>query len=270
MLESRALRLLVLIVGAGPFLRAETRVIDRLANQADAIVVGQMQSGLQTGNAVAFTLSVARTIKGSLASGATVNVSWLCALVANKNLEGNYGLWFLHNAGGGQWTMLGVLQGQYPFEFGYFPLPTGSVPGNLIAPSVSLNVSDRIAVELVSALQISTDYSLKYHLASGLLEIGESTVTPNLYATLRTSPNIDLKFVGLAGMIRTNDTGALNEFGGILNLMSNSPTGAIAGEAICAIRGTDPPIISSLGVIALSTKSAAQTCAAQALKYIPA
>ena len=104
--------LIFVIIAAGiPCLLAEKRTTDRLADQADAVVVADVQSGRQSGYAVAFVLSIVRTIKGDLLPGATVNVLWGCALPANKDLKGNYGLWFLRKAGGSQWTLLAVLQG---------------------------------------------------------------------------------------------------------------------------------------------------------------
>ena len=85
----------VIIAGGIRCLLAEKRTTDRLADQADAVVVADVQSGRQSGYAVAFVLSIVRTIKGDLLPGATANVSWGCALPANKDLKGNYGLWFL-------------------------------------------------------------------------------------------------------------------------------------------------------------------------------
>jgi len=71
--------LIFVIIAAGiSCLLAEKRMIDRLADRADAVVVADVQSGRQSGYAIAFVLSVVRTIKGDLLPGATVNVSWGC------------------------------------------------------------------------------------------------------------------------------------------------------------------------------------------------
>lgn len=68
------------IIGALSCLRAQKGTIGRLADQADAVLVGEVQSGRQTGYSAAFVLSTVRTKKGGLWPGDTFTVSWVDVL----------------------------------------------------------------------------------------------------------------------------------------------------------------------------------------------
>ena len=257
----------VIIAGGIRCLLAEKRTTDRLADQADAVVVADVQSGRQSGYAVAFVLSIIRTIKGDLLPGATVNVSWGCALRANKDLQGNYGLWFLRKAGVSQWTLLAVLQGQIPFEFAYFHVPRVSTPPS-VNTTRSASVNDLMAAELVGALEVYTDPSLRHPLAIELVGIGESAVAPDLYRALRLNSDPELKFVGLAGLLSANDMSALAQIANNVNLITNLNARGFVSDAISGRRDADPSAVQYLGKIALSPDSGLQWSAAQALKYI--
>jgi hypothetical protein len=244
--------------------RSETHEIDRLAERADAVVVGGVQSGFQSGHSVTFVLSVDRTLKGELSPGSTASASWRSAMSANKGLKGNYGLWFLAKADVGLWTLLGVLQGQYPFEFAYFPVPKGSVPA-IASTSPPVTVSDHIAVELASALEVYTDHTQLSRLATGLLGIGDSAVTQGLYQTLRTSTDPSLKFVGVSGLLRSNDISVLADVANDIELIPNLHAVGLI-PAVCGVR--NPLATPYLGKIAASTDEELQRCAAMALDYI--
>jgi hypothetical protein len=258
----------ILAFGAAlPSLQAEKRTTDRLADEADAIVVGEVQSGRQSGYSVAFVLSVTRTLKGDLPPGAVVNVTWGCALRANKDLKANYGLWFLRREGG-QWTLRRVLEGTVPFEFSYFPLPRQRTPANLPAGGPPLSAKDLVAAELVAALQICTDRSQLHHLASGLLGIGESSVAPELFRALRASGGPELKFMGLAGLLRANDMSALAEIADNVDLIPRLELRGLVLGAISARRDAEPAAISHLGRIAATPDPDLRRAAAEALKRI--
>jgi len=183
---------------------------------------------------------------------------------ANKDLKGNYGLWFLEKGGSGLWTLLGVLQGRYPFEFAYFPVPKGGAPA-IATASPPLTLSDRIAVELASALEVYTDYTQLSQLVTGLLGIGGTAVTQGLYQTLDTSSDPSLKLVGTTGLLESNDVSVLadvaNDTGPIANLHA---VGLI--PAICGVR--NPLATPYLGKIASSSDAELRRCAVMALDFI--
>jgi hypothetical protein len=63
-----------LILAASNCMLAETSGTDALATQADAIVVGEVQSGQQTDRSLSFLLTISRVIKGNLVNGTTISV----------------------------------------------------------------------------------------------------------------------------------------------------------------------------------------------------
>jgi len=257
-------RLLFILLGAASCpARGQTGDVDRLAQRADAVVVGGVQSGLQSGHSVTFVLSVDRALKGGLSPGSTASASWQSAVPANRDLKGSYGLWFLGKADGGLWTLLGVLQGQYPFEFAYFPVPKG-VPA-IATASPPVTVSDQIAVELASALESYADYTQLSHLTTGLLGVGDSAVTQGLYRTLRTNSDPSLKFVGVTGLLRSNDVSVLADVANGVDLIPNLHAVGLI-PAICGVR--NPLATPYLGKIASSADAELQRCAAMALDYI--
>lgn len=259
-------------VAALPSLDAERRAIDRLADKADAVVVGEVRSGQQTGTSVAFVLSVARTLKGDLRPGGAVSVSWVSPLKANKDLKGKYGLWFLRKASGTDWALQRVREGWVPLEFAYFPLPKGSTGASFITASRPVTVHDLLAVELTAGLQFCTDRSQCHDLAVALFDIGESTVTPELYRALRASGDTELRFLGLAGLLRSNygsaDISALAEIASNVDLIPGLEMRGFVLSAIEARRDSDPDVIRYLGIIASSPDVSVQRSVAWALKFI--
>jgi HEAT repeat protein len=89
-----------------PGLGGSKRATDRQADEADAIVVGEVQSGRQNGRALFFTLNVLRVLKGNALSGGIVNVRSNSAWPpANTDLSGDFGIWFLKTAAD-SWELL--------------------------------------------------------------------------------------------------------------------------------------------------------------------
>lgn len=256
-------------LAAIPALQGEKRTTDRLLDEAQAVVVAEVQSGQQVGYSAAFTLSVVRTLKGSFGPGDTINVAWGSTLTANKSLKGDYGLWFLSQAAvGGPWTLKGVLQGQYPFEFAYFPLPKASSLASLNTVARPKTVNDQAASELAAALEAYTDPSQIYHLALGFLSIGESDAAPVIYGALRAHPDPEIRFIGLAGLIRSNDPTALGEVASNIEQVPNLQARGLLASAISGRRDTDPVAISQIGRIASSSSVVFQGAGAEALKNI--
>jgi hypothetical protein len=237
-----------------------------LADQADAIVVGQLQTGQQNGNSVSFVLSVARSAKGNFTTGATINVSGACCKAASRSLQGQYGLWFLKKAGS-QWTFLPVNQGGAFLESSaFFPLSTTSLPASLGIASGPSTVYDQVAVELATALQSSTDHLQFVNLASGLLGVGASAVTSELYSGFRASPDPQLRFLGLTGLWGAGDVSALTEIADNADQIPGLYVRQLLGRTICSANQTDPPVIAALGKLAASPTM--QACAAMTLMYI--
>jgi hypothetical protein len=143
-------------------------------------------------------------------------------------------------------------------------VPKGSAPA--IATTLPpLTLNDHIAVELASALEVYTDYTQLSQLATGRLGIGDSAVTQGLYQKLRTSTDSSLTFVGVSGLLRSNDISVLADVTNDMELIPNLHAVGLI-PAICGVR--NPLATAYLGKIAASTDEELQRCAAMALDYI--
>lgn len=237
-----------------PEIAAANGAVGELANRSEAIVVGEVLSGRQTGPSAKFSLTVVRTIKGTLAPGESISVSWSTGLRAERDLAGNYGLWFLGKGGDGLWHLLGALPGRVPFELAYLKLPrtsTAMEAGSKPAPAA---VEDLIANELAAALPSHDDGF--YNLATALLGMERCSVCGSIYASLRKSADPEVRFVGLAGMVKRNDWSALAEIADSVELVRHLDVGpSIVSDALRPIRTDDPTAIRSLGRIALSAEN---------------
>ena len=251
----RKLSLILAFCAAIGGMQAEKRTNDRLADSADAVVLGEVQSGWQTGYSVSFVLSVTRTLKGELQPGAAANVTWQSAMrtEAPKDLRGHYGLWFLRRTGASQWRLQRVHEGRVPFEAAYFSLPRGSTPASVPTASRPLTIYDLMALELAGGLQQTTDRSQRRGLAAALWDIGESAVMPDLYRALRSSGNNELRILGLGGLLRANymstDLSVLAEIASNVELI---PSLEMRGAVLSAIEGrrdADPNVIRYMGIM---------------------
>src|SRR5258706_92207 len=145
----------------------EKGTTDRLTDDADAVVVGEVQSGQQTGSSLTFALSISRVIKGDVTSGTTINVTGNTRLSLTRTVGGHYGLWFLKKAGG-QWLLIPGHAGGAALETsGYFPLSKVASPAMVQTTSAPATMSDHIAVELAGALYGYTNPSQIFNLAYG-------------------------------------------------------------------------------------------------------
>jgi hypothetical protein len=259
------------LTGSLPVHCADKGPTDLLADKADAVVVGEVQSGQQTGNSAAFVLSIVRTIKGDLAAGDTINVSGTTGGQVNRTLQGDYGLWFLRKSAA-QWTFLstslslgeGFLEGA-----GYLPLVKTISPLSVNTAMPPSTASDQMAVELVAAMQGYTSQSQLSALTREFLGLGESALLPDLYHSLRASPNQELRFIGVRALLWGDEApSALAEIANNLDLVADLRANFFVVPAVCGIRNPDPGAVQSLGKITSSADVAMGRCAATALMYI--
>jgi hypothetical protein len=265
--------MMLLAAACLPNLRAEKGATDLLADQADAIVAAEVSLGQQTGRSLAFDLLISRTVKGDLVPGSTVSVTGgngvSAAISVNRKLSGQFGLWFLKRTGG-HWEFLPVIQGGATLETsGYVPLLKTTSPAGIATVVSPTTVSDRMAVELVATLQSYTDSKQLNPVAQQLYGIVDSTVLPALYGNLRSSSDIQLKFIGLTGLLGGPDeVSALTEIASNVDMITKIRTASLVGVAISGTRNPDPRTIPSLGKIASSPEPIVQRWAAMALENI--
>ena len=247
---------------------ADPRSTDQLIDSADAVIVGGTLSGQQTGNSVVLTLSVEKSIKGSIPSGSVLDISWSCQWKANQDLKGLHGLWFLKALGANHWTILSPTQQRVPFQLAYYPTNKGVASMSLAASMNAATSSDFVAAELGSALQAYTDPTQLSHLSQGLLSLGQSGVSERLYNQLRTSSDPELKVIGLAGLIHAGDVTALSEMARSMDLLPRLRARTHAITAVLACRAGDSVTANALGQLTTATDLTMQLAAAGALAQI--
>lgn len=244
-----------------------------LANQADAVVVGQVQSGQQTGYSVNFALSVVRSLKGALTAGTTVKVTGSVGSAQSRTLGGQYGLWFLKSAGGG-WELLRWNQGRGGFEIsGYLAMAPAASPVAMSAtmsPTVApSSLSDQMALELGAAIQSYSNPSTLFSAAWNLNGIGQSKVLPGVYQTLRASSDPEIRFIGLIGAWNVSgDLSALGEIADNVSAVTKLHASSVVGSSICGARDSRPAAVRHLAKIASASDPNMARCAIMALDYI--
>ncbi len=249
---------------------ADKGLTDFMADKADAVVVGEVQSGQQSGRSAIFVLVVDRCLKGDVPSGTAINVRWDEAWPSrNVSLPAGYGMWFLQKAVNGTWTLVPVKQGQgkVPFELSYFALSKANTP-TTAGNSKSMGLSDIIATELVTAMQHYKDLNQLKALADGLLDIGDSTVTIDLCRNLSVSSDPELRFIGLTGLVRAHDASSLAELAKSMDAIPTLKLREFPLGAIRSQRDASPDTIQALGRFASSSSALVQKNAAEALGYI--
>ena len=254
----------VAMVAITPIGRAQRRgATDSLAANADAVVVGEIQSGRQTGTAMAFILAVSRSLKGPFDPGGVVSVRASAPDSVNGSLGGQYGLWFLKQSGG-QWSALPA-EPSNVHASPYLPMPKTSSPSSITTKSPPSTVYDRLAIELAAAVQSSSTSSRSFfQLADALLDCGESGLIPELHHALRAHADPVVRSVGSAGLVRTPEgASALSEIADNIGRTENRSAKRFQSRSICGLH--DPSGVRSLSRIAEET---GEYCAVEALANI--
>ena len=207
-----------------------------------------------------------RSIKGSLGPGSAVAVSGACTLAANKDLKGQYGMFFLSKTAGNLWALLP--SGAVAFETAYFPLSKASSPASITTHSPPTTVTDQIAVELAAGLQSYSSPLQLYTLANGLRAMPDSAIIKDLFQSLRASSDPELKFLALAKFLRGGDPSALAEVAANIDLLPRLTVSSFVISEIYGRRDSDPAAIAHLGRISASSDPYVQRGAADALMRI--
>lgn len=243
--------------------------LDELAGKADAIVVGEIQSGRQTGVSVTLVLSVVRTIKGDLPEGTLLDISGdLQSSFTRLAIGKEGGLWFMKQSGN-RWTFLPVRQGPGLLEMCCFvPFVKTALSGPVEVTHLPQTVGDKVALELVTALK-QGNIDLKHSNAAWIVYamFGERPFITGLLRDLRAQSNQDLKFLGLNNLLKTEDqVSALVELANEVDLVERFRQLPLVGTRICGIHNPDPAVVAILGRI--SPRPDMQACAASALALI--
>jgi hypothetical protein len=153
-----------------------------LLGQADAVIVGVVADLAVSGRDVAVTISVTRTIKGSLSKHITALAIW-SPLAPPEAIPSSFdpgasGIWFLKQQGT-NWVVLPVAVGAVPFSQIYFSVPSGTLAAKYAyAPTVSTQT--KLAWEIAAAMSDPRTRPAAMHIiGSGVLDdLGSSVLSP--------------------------------------------------------------------------------------------
>ena len=244
--------------------------------ESDAVVLGTVEPVVLTSAPAIFSLSVDTLIKGQIAKGSSVTVSWPGSLTGAKMNPGHYrAVWFLRSGktSSTAWEIMPISGLNAPMFASGLALPPSGGDGT--------RFTGRSCFQAVWAALEETapliDQSLAYFTAMETLlrEIPASdAVLTNFTSTMAgfaRSPSVELRTLALASGIRRQDTGSLTQFAAeaaTLSILRPRATGA-AILALIGWRSTDPPGLEALGVIAhLPDWAGLGQVAAQALMMI--
>lgn len=252
---------------ASPF--ADKGETDRLADRADAVIVGELLTGQQTGRSLSFSIAATRVIKGGVSPGALLNVVALSRVSMFRTLGGNYGVWFLRRTGA-QWRLLPIMPSIAALEAsGYFPTPRANSPLSLNTATPPITVSDHISVELAAAVQNYSDPRNLFKLAYGLMGINESSLIRDIYFHFRANADPEVRFVGMSRSFGSDDdVQVLGEIASNIHLIPKLHVRGLIVSSICGRSNPDPRAVGYLEVISQSSNQAIQKCSAMALMYI--
>lgn len=238
-----------------------------LADQAAAVVVGEVASGRQIGNSAVFTITVARTLKGDVSPGAVLTVNAALQRPGDRDLAGTYGMWFLRQ-NGSQWLLLPAQNGL--FDTAYYPLSKTASPATITTNARPSTLNDQITAELAAALPTYSTNALQFHvLAGNLLSAPDNPVTQEIFQSFRSNPDPEIKFIGLARSVRNkNDTSALAEIANNIDAAQRLKATFFVVPGLAGRLDMDPVAIGYLGKVASSSNPGLQRAAANALMYI--
>jgi hypothetical protein len=243
-----------------------------LLGQADAVIVGVVADLAVSGRDVAVTISVTRTIKGSLSKHITALAIW-SPLAPPEAIPSSFdpgasGIWFLKQQGT-NWVVLPVAVGAVPFSQIYFSVPSGTLAAKYAyAPTVSTQT--KLAWEIAAAMSDPRTRPAAMHIiGSGVLDdLGSSVLSP-VWAGLVASSDSLVKAFGLAGQVRLGSPAALAAIAGADPARFSSDAQDHLSEAICGYTNPASESVSSLGLLTQSGYiSRLQFCALRALRAI--
>lgn len=226
--------------------------LDVLADKADAVVVGEIQSGQQAGRSITLVLSVVRAIKGDLAEGTLLDVSGEVRHSSTRVAIGKAGgLWFLQQ-NGNRWTFLPVMQSPVILEHGCFVEYVKTASSGPMATTLPPQTAgDKVALELVTALKQGT-IDLRHSIVVEVINMmfGERAFITDLFRDLRAQSDPDLRLIGLNGLLKTEDqSSALAELADHVDLVTQFRRIPYLSMRICGILNPDPAVVAILGRI---------------------
>lgn len=230
--------------------------VSKLVTDADAIVVGLVQSKFAAGT-VSATVTVELVLKGSIVPGTLVSLVWVpspsafplpSSPMARPTI--GHGVFFLQRSANGTWSTLPVASGDIGYGGMHVPTPSNPPPGVRNVAEASLPAGDspldKVFVELVVAAEAGapTPFDLV-----GNFRQSPSAVLSAAFGRFLQNPKLEA--IGLRGSILAGDPAPILTIQRKYASLSSSPGWS---DLLLEIRSyyanTTPQAIQTLGQIA--------------------
>ena len=246
--------------------------LEKLANQADIIVIAALTQGVKSGSSNSGVLEVRRTLKGSLAADSVIPVSWQTTdpnpwgtAAGFQTWPRSEGIWFLKRS---------EVYVPMPLFHPATDAPDYFIPVSLepsmpaYEPAPEATPMDRIILEMASTLERGM------RLGAGILVtwIGQpyQTVGAETYDRLLNSQNATLRGLALSVRLRLQDESLLVKYEPALRELATSSAGMQLQAALELSRPATSAALEVLGRVALSPEPGMQRCALGAARALAA
>jgi hypothetical protein len=244
-----------------------------LAQKADAVLVGEVVSGEQTGGSAAFVIRVDRVLKGAVFPASQITVEYEPLYATHKEAIAGccYGIWFLRSSAPSLWRAIpvGDTHKAPPLGIVCYPMPKGMPPPT--AGREQMSPDDLVAIEIAAALPSFKYGGIQFYLlGNGLLSSPTLPAVTAEYRKLLQSAEPQIGFLGEVGLVTQGDPAAIQDVPRFQEILMRSNLRVRLFSGIETIRTSDSAVIGALGAIATSpgVLDAIQFSAAQSLRAV--
>jgi len=187
--------------------------LPQLTASADAIVVGSVQATGAAG-AINASITVERVLKGTVASGSVVSLTWtkpaggMAVIMPNAKpfTTSGHGVFFLRLASGGTWSLMPAVNGDIDWYETYLgtPVTVAESTGAAVAATLPPNATafDKVAAEVVVLMETC---GCAYSDPIYMYRESQSPVLAAAFTRFLSSQNPELVSLGLRGSVLNGD-----------------------------------------------------------------
>lgn len=244
---------------------AQTSPVSRLAQDADAIVIGKATAGTAKGTALSVSLQIDRVLKGTTSAVSIPATATIMGDVG-KTVQTGCGIWFLKESNG-QWTVQPVEAGPVMRSL-HMPLASCSMPQSYTYTAQASAV-DKVLTELAASAEASQGKNGQSLYLFRALRGSGSPVEDQVVQRLSASTAPELRAVSFGLQIAKGEPAGLNRTE--LEISTTLPPEARAIYVMALGEFTATEGVPALSRLATSTAKAdlpIQRAAATALKRI--
>lgn len=231
--------------------------IEEVANDADAVVIATLTHGVQTVSGFTGTLEVQRVLKGSLAAGSMIPISFRSAepnplfAVASYAIPPTEAMWFVKHSG--EYTLMPLLAPAFDLPDLLEPvLAAPLLPAYEPPPQASL--MDRILLDMASTVERGRQFGT----SQLVFMIGQmyQTVSADTYNLLLASKSVSVRAAALSVRLRLQESSLLVKYEAMFADLARTggTSETLVENALQESRTADAGALAVLARVALSTE----------------